>query len=61
MKFATDRPFADPQAAARKLIEIANSVEAPRKDRLPDKFGTRHYVSLKALAKTDPSVGLQPD
>jgi hypothetical protein len=28
MKFATDRPYADPEAAARKLIEIANSVEA---------------------------------
>jgi hypothetical protein len=28
MKFATDRPYADPEAAAHKLIEIANSVEA---------------------------------
>jgi hypothetical protein len=28
MKFAADRPYADPEAAARKLIEIANSVEA---------------------------------
>jgi hypothetical protein len=28
MKFATERPYADPEAAARKLIEIANSVEA---------------------------------
>jgi hypothetical protein len=28
MKFATTRPYADPEAAARKLIEIANSVEA---------------------------------
>ena len=27
-KFVTDRPFADPDAAARKLIEIANGVEA---------------------------------
>jgi len=27
MKFATTRPYADPEAAARKLIEIANSVE----------------------------------
>jgi hypothetical protein len=25
---ATDRPYSDPEAAARKLIEIANSVEA---------------------------------
>jgi hypothetical protein len=31
MKFAAARPFADPEAAARKLMEIANSVE-PVKD-----------------------------
>jgi hypothetical protein len=24
MKFATDHPFADPDVAARKLVEIAN-------------------------------------
>jgi hypothetical protein len=28
MKFAQSRPFADPEAAARKLMEIANSVES---------------------------------
>jgi hypothetical protein len=28
MKYAADRPFADPDKAARKLIEIANSAEA---------------------------------
>jgi len=28
MKFTVDRAYADPEAAARKLIEIANSVEA---------------------------------
>jgi hypothetical protein len=28
MKFATDRPYANPETAARKLIEIVNSVEA---------------------------------
>jgi hypothetical protein len=28
MKFAAARPYADPEAAARKLVEIANSVEA---------------------------------
>jgi hypothetical protein len=34
VKFATDRPYADPEAAARKLIEIANSVEAPQEGRI---------------------------
>jgi hypothetical protein len=28
MEFAAERPYADPEAAAHKLIEIANSVEA---------------------------------
>ena len=27
MKFAASRPFADPDIAARKLIEIANTIE----------------------------------
>jgi hypothetical protein len=34
MKFTTDQPYADPDAAARKLIEIANSVEAVQDDRI---------------------------
>jgi hypothetical protein len=27
MKLTTDRPFADPEKAARKLVELANTVE----------------------------------
>jgi hypothetical protein len=34
MKFAAERPYADPETAARKLIEIANSVEAVQDGRL---------------------------
>jgi hypothetical protein len=34
MKFATERPYAAPEAAARKLIEIANSVEAVQDSRI---------------------------
>jgi hypothetical protein len=34
MKFATDQPYADPETAARKLIEIANSVEAVQDGRI---------------------------
>jgi hypothetical protein len=34
MKFATDRPYADPEKAARKLVEIANSVEAMQDGRI---------------------------
>ena len=28
MKYATDREYADPETAARKLLEIANTAEA---------------------------------
>ena len=34
MKFATERPYADPEKAARKLIEIANSVEPVQDGRI---------------------------
>ena len=33
-KFVVARPFADPDAAARKLIEIANGVEAVQNGRI---------------------------
>ena len=33
MKFATDRPYANPETTARKLIEIANSIEPVRDGR----------------------------
>jgi len=33
-KYAADRPYSDPEAAARKLIEIANSVEAVQDGRI---------------------------
>jgi hypothetical protein len=34
MKFAADRAFADPDNAARKLIEIANATEAVQDGRI---------------------------
>jgi hypothetical protein len=34
MKFAVERPYADPEKAARKLVEIANSVEAVQDGRI---------------------------
>jgi hypothetical protein len=33
-RFVSDRPYADPEAAARKSIEIANSVEAVQDGRI---------------------------
>jgi hypothetical protein len=34
MKYAAARPFADPEKAARKLLEIANTVEAVQDGRI---------------------------
>jgi len=34
MKFVADRSFADPEAAARKLMEIANSVKPVQDGRI---------------------------
>jgi hypothetical protein len=34
MKFTTDRPFADPERTARKLVEIANATEADHAGRV---------------------------
>jgi hypothetical protein len=34
MKFVDPHPFADPDAAARKLVEIANDVEAVQDGRI---------------------------
>jgi hypothetical protein len=34
MKFAPDRAFADPDKAARKLVELANAAEADRDQRI---------------------------
>ena len=34
MKFAADRPYSDPEKAARKIVEIANSVEVVQDGRI---------------------------
>jgi hypothetical protein len=34
MKFINQRPYADPAVAARKLLEIANAVEAVQDGRI---------------------------
>jgi hypothetical protein len=34
MKYATNRPYANPETAARKLVEIANAVEPVQDGRI---------------------------
>jgi hypothetical protein len=38
MKFSPDRPYSDPEKAARKIVEIANAVEAVQDGRIHVKF-----------------------
>jgi hypothetical protein len=45
VKFAGDRPYDDPEAAARKLVEIVNSVEAVQDGRISSNSSTRHFCS----------------
>ncbi len=62
-KYVGDRPFADPEAAARKLLEIASGVEAVQDGRIfielingpflfdlkgtPDEYGAGLQVAIE--------------
>jgi hypothetical protein len=57
MKFAADGPYSDPEKAARKLLEIANSVEAVQDGKIyielisgPFLFRERHAGRIQGLA-----------
>src|ERR1700694_921819 len=43
MKFKDDRPFATPEAAERKLLELANAIEADRAGRLSVEIINRQF------------------
>ena len=53
MKFVERQPLADPDAAARKLIEIANGIEAVQDGRI---FIERR-LSLLAAAASNSALG----
>ncbi|MET4482085.1 hypothetical protein [Bradyrhizobium sp. F1.13.3] len=49
MKHVTERPFADPQAAARKLLELAASIEPVQDGRIHiEKINYPFLYTLKA-------------
>jgi hypothetical protein len=48
VKYTTDRPFADPEKAARKVIEIASTVEPAQ--------GRAHHIEKS----TNLSFGARP-
>jgi hypothetical protein len=43
MKFKEDRPFATPEAAERKLLELANAIEADHAGRLSVAVINKHF------------------
>ena len=45
MRFVTDRPFADPDAAARKLVEIANAAETIQDGRIAIELVNAPFLS----------------
>jgi hypothetical protein len=68
MKFVAERPFDDPDAAARKLVEIANAVEAVQDGRIyieringpfldeggtPDQFRASDVAPLPKVPESD--------
>jgi hypothetical protein len=56
VKFATDRPFADPEKAARRLLEIASTVEPVQDGRLHiEKITGRSSGKAAALPSTRPA------
>ncbi|WGR73316.1 MULTISPECIES: hypothetical protein [unclassified Bradyrhizobium] len=48
MKLTTERPFADPEAAARKLVELARSIEPVQDGRIHiEKINAPFLYTLK--------------
>jgi hypothetical protein len=48
MKFVTDSPLADPDVAARKLVEIASTVEAVQDGRIFIELVNRPFLDAGA-------------
>jgi hypothetical protein len=59
MKLTTDRPFASPEAAARKLIEIANSIEAGQDGRIYIELINGPFLSELKGSPAEYSAGLR--
>ena len=69
MKYATDRPYSDPEKAARRILEIANSVEAIQDGRIyieklnsPFLFGDKGTpaTKLKGGTVSEPEEAASP-
>jgi hypothetical protein len=59
MKLTEPRPYADPEVAARKLIEIANSVEAVQDGRIYIELINAPMLFEHKATPAEYSVGLK--
>jgi hypothetical protein len=59
MKFTADRPWSDPEKAARKLLEIANSVEVVQDDRIYIELINGPFLFRERATPAEYSAGLK--
>jgi hypothetical protein len=59
MKFAPDRPYSDPEKAARKLLEIANAVEAGQDGRIHIEKINAPFLFRERATPAEYSAGLK--
>ena len=59
MKFSPDRPYSDPDKAARKLLEIANAVEAVQDGRIYIELINAPFLFREHGTPTEYSAGLK--
>ena len=59
MKFAPDRPWSDPEKAARKLLEIANTVEAVQDGRIHIEEINAPFLFRERATPPEYSAGLK--
>jgi hypothetical protein len=59
MKFAPDRPWSDPEKAARKLLEIANTVEAVQDGRIHIEEINAPFLFRERATPAEYSAGLK--
>jgi hypothetical protein len=59
MKFSPDRPYSDPEKAARRLLEIANTVEAVQDGRIPIEKINAPFLFRERATPAEYSAGLK--
>jgi len=58
MKFSANRPWSDPEKAARKLLEIANAVEVVQDGRIYIEFINGPFLFREGATSAEYSAGL---